>query len=139
MYITCDYIEVEPNDDYGPTDTPLVSVYDLGTLDLSSTLVIQGSLDEPGPSGVDTYRFQLPSDVGSTDRLSTSAVWSSGTDALDLWLWDEESSQLSSTDTTVDEESGIEVTDRTDDEVGYVGVEAKELGTKYYLFVTFIP
>ena len=134
-YVTYDLLEVEPNHDFGPTGVPLVNVHDLGQFSGATTLCIWGQLD--GGGTYDTFKFQLPADTAGTDTLTISAVWSTGTDALDLYLWDESNNTDSSTKTTPDKESKIEATGFAGDHVGYIGVSALEADSRYYLIIEF--
>ena len=137
LYVTCDFLEEEPNDDSDPIAEPNEQIDDLGELPLSTRLVIQGTVD--GFGVWDTFQFQLPDTVSTTDTVKTSAVWSSGTDALDIHLWDGRGAEYTSERSTADGESGVEVTNWSDSDIGYVGVEAKEGETRYYLRVMFVP
>ena len=137
-YVVYDLLEEEPNDDSGSTNIPLVSVQDLGELVLSGKIVVQGELD--GPGTWDTYRFQLPSGVNPTDSVRAEAFWSTGTNALDLWFWDEDNGQTGSTSAIIDKEPGIEETNLTGGGAGYYfGVEAIEETATYYLVISFFP
>jgi hypothetical protein len=125
------YVEgTENNDDTGPTATTLTNVSKLDAAlggDLSPNQLIRadGYGDGPGLPGTtfDTYAVTIGSGVTS---ISVRAVWSSGSDSIDLYVWDEFNWEGASRDIEPNREPGLynyTVVGWSDGETAYVGVE----------------
>jgi hypothetical protein len=94
---------VGPNPPAGQTSTTGVN-----TLGANQTLVIEGVMD--AYNQYDTYKFTT---VSSMSRLSTRAMWGTGFDDIDLYLWDTGSNNLSSVSVGLDSEPGAGTFDVT--------------------------
>jgi hypothetical protein len=97
------YKEVEPNGGTGPGPSPISPADDTGVaaLKANETLVIEGTMDAFG--NYDTYSFTT--DVSMT-RLNIQALWFTGFDDIDLYLWDTGSTNLVTQTTGIDSEPG---------------------------------
>jgi hypothetical protein len=89
-------LDVMANNGTGPSAVPIVPTQAVGTLRLGQTLVVRGWLDSKlGDKGWDTYSFSLG---GSVSQVSTYASWTAGDDLCNLYIWDENNLQISSSD-----------------------------------------
>ena len=97
------YLELAENNNGNGTNPPLAQTSPtlVSTLGANQTMVIEAVMD--GYGLFDTFRFAT---IASTSRLSMRAIWVTGFDDLDLYLWDTGSTNLSSLDLGIDSEPG---------------------------------
>jgi hypothetical protein len=100
-----DYRFPEPgggNDGVGPAP-PVGQTSNTGVAALAAgqTIAIEGTMD--AFNGYDTYRFVT---AASMTRLSIRAMWGTGYDDIDLYLWDTGATDLSSIEVGVNAEPG---------------------------------
>jgi len=142
IYISSRYIIYDlpeqsgSNDATGPTDSALVDVQDLSVR--ATDVVVQGDLDGSART-YDTYKFRL-SPANATYTVRGKVVWETGSNALDLRFWDENSNESVSNSTMYDEEPGIEEIGVPSGSTGYYfGIEPLENTGRYYLIISIIP
>ena len=75
--------EVESNDGVGPYPGSLASANDLGSLALNQLVKVTGTTD--GKNKYDTFKINVA--AGATS-LELKAIWSTGADDIDLYVWD---------------------------------------------------
>ena len=92
----------ENNNAVGPSPNPAqTSTTGATTLGANQVLVLEGTMDNYNKN--DTYAFTT---VASMSRLSMRALWATGFDDIDLYLWDDGTTNLDSIEVGINSEPG---------------------------------
>jgi hypothetical protein len=139
------YVEGAENNNGSGTNPPAAQTSNtlVTTLGANQAIAIEATMDVFG--NYDTFKFTT---VASMSRLSMRALWDTGFDDLDLYLWDTGATNLSSLTTAADSEPGgatfnvISVTPR----ICYISASAwlanntsGSVGQKYVILVLGQP
>lgn len=144
------YVELaENNSAIGPNPTPAVQTSPTGvsTLGANQTIAIEGVMDAyvGAVSQYDTYKFTT---VASMSKLSMRAMWGTGYDDIDLFLWDTGLTDLNSIEVGVNSEPGAGTFDVTGvtPRICYVSANfwlvnntSGSAGQKYVILVRGLP
>jgi hypothetical protein len=105
------YVEgvAESNNAKGPSPTGQISDTGVTSLGAGETIAIEGFIDA-NKSQYDTYMFITN---GTMSRLSMRAMWATGHDDIDLYLWDDGSTNLYSVNVGINAEPGASTFDVT--------------------------
>jgi hypothetical protein len=143
-----DYRYVEPgggNDGVGPAP-PVGQTSNTGVAALAAgqTIAIEGLMD--AFNGYDTYKFVT---AASMTRLSIRAMWGTGYDDIDLYLWDTGATDLNSIEVGINAEPGggtFDVTSVTGPRTCYISANfwlanntSGSVGQKYVILVRGVP
>jgi hypothetical protein len=133
----------ENNSSVGPTPGPNTSNTSTTFAATNKMLVIEGVMD--AYNQYDTYRFVT---TVASAKLYIRAMWATGFDDVDLYLWDTGATNLSSLTTAIDSEPGgtsFNITGITPDTY-YVGANfylanntSGSTGKKYVILVNLVP
>jgi hypothetical protein len=128
--------ETENGDAVGPYPGTLANANDFGNLGLNQLLKVTGVTD--GKNTYDTFKINVGAGSGT---LEVKAVWATGTDAIDLYAWDETGLQGSAVDTTVNIEEIIWILPHTG--AWYIAVKQitnpPTSGYAYSLYIRPLP
>ncbi len=91
----------ENNNAIGPSPSPQVSDMLVTTFGANQTIVIEGTMDAFNKN--DTYKFTT---IAGLSRLSMRSMWATGFDDIDLYLWDDGTTNLSSLNVGINAEPG---------------------------------
>ena len=138
------YVEgAENNNATGPGPGPQVSDTLVTTLGANQTIAIEGVMDANNKN--DTYKFTT---IAGMSRLNIRSMWATGFDDIDLYLWDDGTTNLFSTSTGINSEPGgstfniITVTPRVCYVSAYfylAGNTSGSTGQKYVILVRGLP
>jgi hypothetical protein len=138
----------ENNGAKGPTPNPAQTSDTLvTTLGANQSLVIEGTMDAyiGVNSQYDTYKFTT---VAGLNNLSMRAMWATGFDDIDLYLWDTGTTNLSSISVGIDSEPGAGTFDVTSvtPRICYISANSwlanntsGSAGQKYVILVKGLP